>query len=168
MENFIKIGAIVKPQGIKGEVKVIPLTDDINRFKLLKSVYIDGKVYKINYAKIAAGFVILSINGIFDRNTAELFRGKDLLVERKDAVSLPKNTFFIVDVIGCEIIDEDGNNYGIVTDVLSLKTDVWTVFDGKKVMRFPFLKDLLISADIENKKITLSKSRLKEVACYED
>ena len=62
MENFIKIGAIVKPQGIKGEVKVIPLTDDINRFKLLKSVYIDGKVYKVNYAKIAAGFVILSIN----------------------------------------------------------------------------------------------------------
>ncbi len=168
MEDFIKIGVIVKPQGIKGEVKVIPLTDDAGRYKILKQVYIDGKLYKVHSAKIASSFVILSLEGVFDRNSAELLRGLELFVLRKDAISLPENTFFIADVLGCEFFSDSGYYYGRVTDVLKLKTDVWTVVGEKGVMRFPFLKDLLVSVDLENKKIVASEKRLKEVSCYED
>ena len=61
MEQMLKIGLIVKPQGIKGEVKIQPLTDDINRFKKLKEVIIDDKNYRVLKATIGGGTVFLSV-----------------------------------------------------------------------------------------------------------
>ena len=88
MNEFFKIGVIVKPQGIKGEVKVLPLTDSTQRFRGLKEVLIDGTACKILSVKIAPDSVILAISGINDRNTAEAFRGKFLVVPRSEAVEL--------------------------------------------------------------------------------
>lgn len=168
MENLLSIGAIVKPQGIKGELKVLPYTDDVLRFKKLKEVIIEGKIYKVINAKIADQFVILQIEGVYDRNTSELFRGKFLHVQRKDAIVPKENSFFIVDVIGSRLITENGKEVGIITDVTSAKTDVITVKCSNGVMRFPFLKDLLVSFDANNKIMTVLEKRLSEVSCYED
>lgn len=169
MEGFLKIGLIVKPQGVRGQVKVNPLTDDLLRFKNLKEAYINGEKVKVGGVKIADGYVILSLFGVSDRNAAELLRGKFLEVKREDAVPLPENTFFITDVIGCVIFTEDGTKVGVVTEVTSAKTDVFTVLtDDGKIMRFPFLKKLLIKVDVGNKKITVKDKELSEVSCYED
>ncbi len=169
MEQFLKIGLIVKPQGIKGELKVQPLTDDINRFKNLKEVIIDGKNYRVASATIGGNTVFLSLFGISDRNVAETFRGKFLTVTRENALPLEEGRYFIVDIIGCSLFTDDGNHVGEVIDVFSSRTDVFTVkcTDGK-IMRFPFLKDAVIKIDVENKTIIADKKRLSEVACYED
>ena len=169
MEERLKIGVIVKPQGIKGEVKVQPFTDDINRFKNLKEVIIDDKTYKVLHSVIGGGTVFLSLSGIADRNTAELFRGKFLFVTRENAVSLPKGRYFIVDVIGCNVITDDGEEIGEITDVTSSRTDIFTVkcLNGR-IMRFPFLNDLVIDVDVEKKKVLVKSKRLLEVSCYED
>ena len=169
MQETLKIGLIVKPQGIRGEVKVQPLTDDINRFKNLKEVLIDGKNYRVISSIIGGNVVFLAFSGVLDRNQAELLRGKYLCVTRENALSLEKGRYFIADIIGCSIITDDGCTVGEVTDVFSSRTDVFTVkcVDGQ-IMRFPFLLDTVKKVDIESKIITVNKKRLGEISCYED
>ncbi len=165
----MKIGVIVKPQGIKGEVKVQSLTDDVNRFKNLKKVYIDGEERKILSVKVGVDCAFLAISGIADRNAAELYRGKYILVDRENAAPLQKGRYFITDIIGCALKTDLGNSVGEIVDVTLAHTDIFTVkcADGR-VLRFPFLKDLVVSVDIENKCVTVYDKRLKEVSCYEN
>ncbi|MBR2498538.1 MAG: 16S rRNA processing protein RimM [Clostridia bacterium] len=169
MEQTLKIGVIVKPQGIRGEVKVQPLTDDINRFRKLKEVIIDDKTYRVTNAVIGGGTVFLSLSGVLDRNTAETFRGKFLRVTRENAVELEEGRYFIVDVVGCTLINSENEKIGEIVDVFSARTDVFTVkcVDGR-IMRFPFLKDTVIKVDVNDKIIIADKKRLAEVSCYED
>jgi 16S rRNA processing protein RimM len=169
MVERLRVGLIVKPQGVRGEVKVQPLTDDINRFKKLNKVFIDGVQNKVGGVKIADGFCILSILGVTDRNDAELLRGKYIEVERADADELPKDRYFITDIIGCRVVFEDDKELGEVTEVTSAKTDIFTLKTvSNKVVRFPFLKDLLVSVDVEQKVIKILRKRYLEVCCYED
>ena len=168
MDETLKIGLIVKPQGIKGELKVQPLTDDIYRFKILKTVIIDDITYRVKSAVIGGNTVFLSLDGIIDRNTAETFRGKFLRVKREDAIPLEEGRYFITDILGCKLIAE-GETVGEVIDVFSARSYIFTVkCENGKIMRFPFLKDAVISVDIDGKTITADKKRLSEIACYED
>lgn len=168
MEN-LKIGLIVKPQGIRGELKVQPLTDDINRFKKLKEVLIDEKTYYVHTAKIADGVVFLALDGISDRDTAESLRNKFLCVTRENAIPLEEGRYFIVDIIGCKLFTDNGSSVGEVIEVTSARTDIFTVRcnDGV-IMRFPFLKDMIVNVDINAKKIIVKAKRLSEVSCYEN
>jgi len=169
MEETLKIGLIVKPQGIRGELKVQPLTDDISRFNNLKEVIIDDKTYRVLNAVIGGGAVFLSLSGIYDRNVAETFRGKFLRVTRENAIPLEEGRYFIVDIIGCKVVTDSGNEIGEITEVTSARTDIFTVkcLDGK-IMRFPFLNDLTVNVDVNLKVVTVKEKRLWEVACYED
>lgn len=169
MQQNLKIGLIVKPQGIRGEVKVQPLTDDINRFNNLKEVIIDEKTYRVLSVTIGGGVVFLSLSGICDRNTAETFRGKFLCVDREHAIPLEKGRYFIVDVLGCTVEYEDGVAVGEVIDLFSARTDIFTLkCDNGRIMRFPFLNDVVKNVDVLNRKITVDRKRLAEVSCYED
>lgn len=169
METLFKIGLITKPQGIKGELKVNPLTDDIERFSSLKKVLIDGKEYKVLSAKIGGGVVFITLSGVQDRNSAETFRGKFLCVERKDAVKLPENRYFVADIEGSNLVLDSGEVVGTIVEVTTARTDIFTVKTvDNRVLRFPFLKDLLVSVDVENKIVTVNEKRLKEVSLYED
>ena len=169
MREKFKVGLIVKPQGVKGEIKVQPLTDDILRFKKLKNVFINGVSHKVINVKIADGFCILLLSGVTDRDTAELFRGKYLEVKRENALPLPEGRYFIADIIGCKVLFDDGTQLGEVIDVTSAKTDIFTVKTvSNKTVRFPFLKELTISIDVQEKVIVLLRKRYLEVCCYED
>lgn len=168
MIETLKIGLIVKPQGIRGQVKVQPLTDDVNRFNNLKEVLIDGKNYKVLSATIGGGVVFLSLSGINDRNMAETLRGKFLSVSRENAMQLEEGRYFVADIIGCDLIADD-KFIGCVIDVFSARTDIITVkCEDGKIMRFPYLNKVVLSVDIINKKIIVDGKRLLEVSCYED
>ncbi len=168
MQDTFNIGLVVKPQGVRGEVKVQPLTDDVNRFKKLKEVLIDQKVFGVTGVKISCDAVILSLDGITDRNVAELFRGKFLRVKREDAVKLKENSFFIEDLVGCKVYAFE-SLIGELVEITKAKTDIFTVkTKSGKIMRFPFLKTLIVNISVEDGKIVLDADRLKEVSCYED
>ena len=169
MQDYLQIGVIVKPQGVRGEVKVQPMTDDKMRFKKLKQVIIDGATCKVLSAKIMPDAVILALEGVFDRDEAELLRGKAIFVDRQNAVKLEKGNYFIVDIIGSTLVTDLKREVGVITDVTTARTDIFTVkcTDGR-ILRFPFLKDLLIDVDVVNKIVTVFDKRLDEVSCYED
>ena len=167
--NYITVGVVARPQGIKGEVKIAPLTDDNARFHSLSRVHIDGKDYDVTGCKVNPAGVFLSFAGITDRNAAELLRGKRVLMDRSDAVRLDDDRHFIVDIIGSELTD-GGKVFGHVTDILQYgAADIYVAVDkdGRKLM-FPALKDVILSIDTQRKAIEISLARLSEVAVYED
>ncbi len=169
MKDYLEIGVIVKPQGIKGEVKVIPMTDDAQRFKKLKSVLIDGVEYSVTGAKIAPDAVFLALGGINDRNTAELLRGKYLTISREDAVKPQTDRYFICDLENANIYFEDGKDFGRIIEITKAKTDYFTVKTvSGKIVRFPFLKSVIDRIDIENSAVYVIKEKFNEVVCYED
>lgn len=168
MNDIFKIGVIVRPHGIRGEMKVNSFTDGA-RFKNLKSVIVDGKTYRLSGVREVPPAVYLTFFGITDRTAAESLRGKIICVKREDQAPLEESTFYVADLIGSSIVSEDGETLCVLKEVISAKTDVFSceTKDGKTVM-FPFLKDLLINVDTERKIITVSKKRFGEICVYED
>ena len=169
MEDTLKIGLVLKPQGIKGQLKVQPLTDDVNRYKNLKEIIIDQKVYHILSTIISGPTVFVELSGVSDRDAAETFRGKFLYVKREDAIPLEQGRYFIADIIGCEVISKEKGVIGKIVDIFSSRTDVITVKcnDGR-ILRFPFLNDLVEQVDVYNKQFVVKDKRLNEVSCYEN
>ena len=111
MQEYFEIGQIVNTYGIKGFVKVVPFTDDVKRFEDLKQVYVDYKgnlilvnIEEVSYSKAN---VLLKFKEFPDINMVEKLKNCYIKIERKDAVKLPKNTYFIVDLIGLDVYTED-------------------------------------------------------------
>lgn len=169
MKDFIDIGIIVKPQGVKGELKVRPFARDKSRFKTLKEVYIDGISFKVKSARICEDFCIISLENVFDRNVAETLRNKTLSVKFCDAVKLQKNEYFVDDLIGLTVKKQSGETVGEIIEVTEAKTDYITIKNKEnKELRFPFLKDVIFNIDLENKTFTVIDNRFEEICVYED
>ncbi|MCY6356701.1 ribosome maturation factor RimM [Clostridium sp. ZS2-4] len=155
MEQFLTVGKIINTHGIRGEVKVKPTTDDVNRFKSLKEAYIDEKEIVVSGCKFQPGKVILKIEGIESIEEAERLKNKLIKVKREKAVQLPEDTYFAMDIIGCEVYEETGNKIGTVDDIIYTgSNDVYWV-KGENEVLIPALKDIVLKIDINNKKIII-------------
>ena len=166
MERLI-IGEVLKPQGIRGELKVKTYTDSPEAVKAFGTVYIDGTAYKILSFRVGAdGAAYMGLRGIPDRNAAELFRGKKLEGERSDAPDLEEGQYYIVDIIGLSCETEEGEFLGTVKDINNLSSDIYTIEKAGKNILFPAIKGVVIKVDIENKKLIVNKARFDEVAVY--
>ena len=156
------IGTVLKPQGIRGELKIKNYTDDFYSIRALKEVFIDDVSYQVLKMRCDKDVFIL-LRGIADRNDAELFRNKDIYA-LKSAVRRKKNTYFICDVIGCSIVFEDGTFFGRVEDILSARTDIYYIATEQGRVIAPWLKSYNAQFDIENRTITVDKEQfLKEI-----
>lgn len=161
MEQLLQVGVISSTHGVRGEVKVFPTTDDAARFKKLKNVILDtGKEQiplEIEGVKFFKQFAILKFKGIDNINEIEKYKGKSLLVERKDAVKLKKDEYFIADMIGMNVFTEDEERLGILKNVIETgANDVYEVelLDGGDVL-IPAIKQCILNVDIENQKMTV-------------
>lgn len=155
MENLLQVGIIASAHGVRGEVKVFPTTDDKDRFKKLKEVILDtGKeelALSVGSVKFFKQFAILKFEGIDNRDEAEYYRGKSLYVTRENAVPLGKDEYFIADLIGIKVTDEEENEFGVLKDVLATgANDVYIVTrpDGTEAL-LPAIKECILSVDIE-------------------
>lgn len=161
MVNYLKVGQIVNTHGVRGEVKVYPLTDDVNRFDNLKFVFIkSGKEYKkvnVEGVKYIKGMAILKLSGIESMNDAEKYRDVYVYVDRENAVKLPEDTYFIADLIGLDVITEQGENLGKISSVFSTgSNDVYEIKqeNGKNIL-IPAIRDVVKQVDIENGKMII-------------
>jgi 16S rRNA processing protein RimM len=160
MNDKLRVGIVGKAQGIKGEVRVHPISSDISRFLSLKHVFLkskkDEKEYDVASARIQKDFCIMRFKGVEDRNTAETFNGMDILINREDAVELDENEFFVGDIIDSKVITEDGRELGQLVDVYETgANDVYVVRGKDKDIMIPAIKDCIISVDIDNMIITV-------------
>lgn len=152
---MIRVGKITNTHGHKGAVKVQPLTDYPERFEELQDIYlVDGErkekltIESIKYQK---NNLILEIKEIKDMNQAEMFKGKYLFIEMKDARPLPEGHFYIFQLIGLQVYEE--NNYlGKIRDVIQTgSNDVYIVKreNGQKDLLIPALKQVVKKIDLE-------------------
>lgn len=161
MQEYFEIGQIVNTFGIKGEVKVNPFTDDIEQFERLKSILVEKnkkllevEIENVRYQK---HLVILKLKNIEDMNTAEKYKGCYIKIHRKDTRKLPDGTYFIADIIGSEVITDDGQKLGEVDDIYNTgSNDIYVVKDelGKQIL-LPGIKDVILDIDIEKQVVTV-------------
>lgn len=164
----LTIGRIAKPQGVVGELKITPLTDDADRFKSLKRVYVDGREYRAVKSRVLPNGVFVTLEGVDDRNKAEVLRDKDLQVDRSDAVALDKDRYFIVDVIGCEVFVGE-EKIGRLVDVLQYgAADVYVISTQKGRAMIPAIDRIVLLIDAQNKRILLDGQAFQDLAVYEE
>lgn len=166
MTDYLTIATIVKPQGIRGEVKVLTMTDYPEDLKAFDRVYVGGNAYKMLKVRPQSGnCAFVTLSGIADRNAAETLRGLEITVLRSDAPALPEDTFYIADIIGCTVVDENGKIFGEVTGITPARTDIYEVKapDGKAVT-FPAVEGLISDIDTAARKVTVNAARMAEVA----
>ena len=154
MENLLQVGVITTTHGVRGEVKVFPTTDDAARFKKLKQVILDtGKenlTLEIAGVKFFKNMVILKFKGYDNINDVERFRKKSLYVTRENAVKLKKNEYFIADLIGIQVVSDEGEELGTISDVLQTgANDVYVVSkDGAKDLLIPAIHACIQNVDV--------------------
>lgn len=151
--DFITIGVIIAPHGVRGDLRIMPQTDFPDRFMHMDVCYIDGKEYHITSARFHKQFVLATFKEIPDRNAAELMAKKEIQVRHEDLVELPEGRYYIFDMIGLEVHDTNGNVLGTLTDVLQPgANDVYVVSqDGEPDQLFAAIEDVVLDIDMDKR-----------------
>ena len=160
MEDLLKVGVITTTHGVRGEVKVFPTTD-AERFMELEYVILDTVREKreltIQNVKFFKNLVILKFEGIDYINDIEKYKGKELWVPREEAQELDEDEYYIGDLIGMDVLLEDGTRFGSLKDVMETgANDVYVVEteEGKEVL-LPAIHDCIMDVDIEKNAMTI-------------
>ena len=174
MNEYLAIGEILKPQGVRGEAKVRPITNDISRFEGLESIcFEENGAYarrNVSVTRIDEDAVYMKFDGINDRNGAEALRGRLIYVDRAHAAKLDEDENFIVDLIGLRGVDDEGGEYGTLTDVMQPGgNDVYVFRDEKRRETLvPALKTAILRVDLQARVVLMSAARLREVAVTDE
>ena len=154
----IAIGRIVVPQGIKGEVRVLPLTDFPERFSTLKRAFLAApwdREVEVEGARFHRGMVLLKIRGVDTRNEAERLRKADLQVEEADLVPLGEDEYYVFQLVGLQVHTEDGQALGQVADVLRTGSSDVYVVRGEREYLIPAVKEFVVDIDLAGKRLVI-------------
>ena len=159
----IKIGKIVNAVALRGEVKVYAYSDRKERYEELKEILVENKKeltpYEIQGVRYQKNIVILKLKGVDDRNAAEALKERDIYITEADLPELPDDTFYVRDLIGCEVRDEkNGSVIGKIQDVLQgAAQDVYvvTLLSGKETM-IPAVAEFVKKVDMAQRIVTVA------------
>ncbi len=159
MDDFLQVGIITTTHGVRGEVKVYPTTDDINRFKKLKEVILDTgrekRNLEIEEVKFFKQMVILKFRGIDTLDDVAGYRRAGLYVTRDNAVKLGRDEYFIADLMGVKVYDESDQFLGSLEDVITTgANDVYVIHmsDGRELL-LPAIKQCILNVDLQGRKM---------------
>lgn len=154
--KFVYLGKVANTHGVRGDIKINPYVNNFERFKLLKSVYIKNETnkYTVIGCKQAKNQIILQLKELNSLEDAALLKNCEVFIDRKNAVKLPEDEYFVFDLVKCKIYQNDVL-IGKLEDVISTgSNDVYVVSrEGKKDLLIPALKTVVLNIDIENEKI---------------
>ncbi len=161
MKDYLIIGKLGGAHGVRGEVKVIPLTDDVRRFSSLKKCMIlDEKEHikenrEVEKSRVDASRTLVKFKGIDDRDEVSKLTGYYIGVSREDAVKLPEGRYFISDLIGLVVVDESRGDLGTIKDIInSGASDIIIVKrKGKNELLIPYLNAIVKSVDLSSGKM---------------
>lgn len=159
--DLLEVGKIVNTHGLRGEVKVVPWTDYPEVFEDIEYVYVErrGEYERLDVAgiKYQKGNIIVRFPQIKDINEAEKYKNQVLYAEREALGELPDGVYYIADLIGSEVVRENGEVIGTIADVINTgSNDIYDVKrKGQKNLLIPVIDEVVLNVDIENKKITV-------------
>ena len=152
-KDYLELGQIVGTHGIKGEMRINPWCDSPDFAKAFKTVYFDKEgrqPSKVSACRPHGNVILMKLEGINSINDAEKLRNKMLYIKRDDA-RLPEGSWFIEELIGCEVFDaDDGKRYGVISDVSPTgANDVWHITDENKTeYLIPSIKEVVIEVNV--------------------
>ena len=154
MEQFLRVGVIKRPHGLKGEVKVYPTTEDPARFKKLKKVLLrtpkEDLTVNIRSVSFFKGQVIVAFEGMDRIEDVEHLRNCDIMVSREDAIPLEEGEYYVADLMGLKVINEDGSALGELVDVMETgANDVYVVKTPEREILIPAIKQCILDVDLE-------------------
>lgn len=153
-QQYIEAGKIVNTHGVKGEVKIQVWLDSPEFLKKFKTVYIDNKAVKLLSGRVHKGFMIAVLEGVEDVNSAMSLKNKTVYIDRRDA-KLPKGAYFLQDIIGAEVVSEDGAVVGTLEDILETPASQIYVVRGETEHLIPAVDEFILSVDAENAVVTV-------------
>lgn len=163
MVEYLEIGHIMNTHGLKGELKVRPLTDDITRYEELKKVWIayrnDLEEHEVESVRYQNDIVLLKLKDIDDINIAEKYKNCYLKIHRNDTKQLSQNEYYIADLIGCDVYEKE--LLGTLDDIFSTgSNDVYVIKrEGKRDLLLPALASVIKKVDVENRRIDVEVPR---------
>ncbi len=153
-QEYIEAGRICNTHGVAGEVKTEVWLDSPELLKKCGRIFLEGREYKILSAKTHKGFLIAKLEGIANVNAAMALKGKTVYILRSDA-KLPKGSYFIQDIIGARVRDEQGREIGRLTEVLERPASNIYVVQGEEEHLIPAVPEFIMSTDAEAGIITV-------------
>ena len=173
MQDYLMIGTVLKPQGVRGECKIKPYAADLDLFSSWKTLYLSEKdsyhPLSCEVTRIHDGYVYARLGDSVSADDAEHFRGQSLYIDRAHAASPDKNGHLIADLLGCHAVSPSGDDLGELTDVLQNgSVDTWVFRSSGKRWMAPALLEAFPQVDVESRRILVNPERLQEVALFED
>jgi 16S rRNA processing protein RimM len=158
--DFVVIGLISRPRGVRGEMTLRPITNMPERFKGLDRALVrrNGEVREVTVESVREGGkdLILKFRGVDDRNGAEALKGAELGVRREDVWPVPEDTYYHFDLEGCRVVGEAGVEIGIIKDVLNMPAnDVLVVVSGTREILIPAVKGVVKQVDLDRRVVTI-------------
>lgn len=147
--QYIEAGKIVNTHGVRGEVKIQVWLDSPEFLRSFKTVYIERRAVKMLSARTHKGFVIAALEGVEDVNAAMCLKNKTVFIDRNDA-DLPAGAYFLQDIIGAKVVDENGTEIGILSDILETPASDIYIVKGETEHMIPAVPEFILSADAEN------------------
>ncbi len=158
----IKIGQVLKPQGIKGEIKIG--CDNASDYDQLQNLFMMGRHYEVEYARANGQFLFVKLVGLDCIEDVELFRGQNVFANKTEVKELEDGQYFIDDLIGCVVKTTDGVVLGKIKAIDNYGSkDVYTVVDNEKEIMFACVDNLLVEVDVDNHVVMIDATILNEV-----
>lgn len=168
-DDIVTVGRLGRPRGVRGEMFVTPETDFPERFEDIKEILVrtkdDWKMYKVEWSKMISNRPVIKFEAIATPEEAGRLTNRHLGVPKKDLVSLPEDTYFLFDLVGCKVFDEkSGDSLGLLVDVECYPgNDVYVIeSESGKQMRIPAVKEFVKDVAVDQKKIVLDASKFLE------
>ena len=153
-ERFIEAGEIVNTHGVRGEVKILPWTDSAEFLAAFRTLYIDGRPVKVRSSRVHKQTVLARLEGVEDVNAAMRLKGRRVFIDRADA-KLPEGGYFIQDIIGAEVVTEDGESIGKLAEVMDAPASMIYVVRGERERLIPAVPEFILKTDADTGIITV-------------
>lgn len=154
-DDLFQIGVITDTHGLRGEVKVFPMTDDVRRFDVLKdTILITPRGERVELvaerARYFKNLVILKFKGYDDINDIEKFKKSELYVTRENAIPLEEGEYCLKDLYGLKVHTDEGEDLGVIEDIIETgANDVYVVKGKSGEILIPNIKQCVLKVDIE-------------------
>lgn len=149
-QKFLEAGEVVSTHGIQGEIKILPWADAPEFLLQFDTFYLNGKPYEVVSSRVHKTCVLAKLGGVDTPEAATLLRGQRVSIDRTK-VRLPRGTVFIADLIGCAVLDDDGNEIGKIADVLTMPSSDVYVVKGAHSYMIPAVREFVREIDVENR-----------------
>lgn len=160
MSEYFVIGKIVNTQGIKGEIRVVPTTDDIERFRRLSEINVFKKenetIYNIESVRMHKKFVLLKLQGIDNMTEAEKLKNTEIRIHKDLAIPCEQDEYYIKDLYGIRVITDEGEDIGTIEDIIVTgANDVYLIKNNTSEILIPAIKQCILKVDINENIMTV-------------